>query len=260
MIRFEVRGRVAVATIDRTERRNALNAELCDALRDHLAGIDVESVGAVVITGAGSAFCSGADLARRAADTGGDGGGIEHGGSDSFRPAFDRVLQAIVEHPLPVIAAINGPAMGAGMQLAVACDFRVVGPTAVFGIPAAKLGVVLSSANIARLERLVGPGVARDVLLAARTLDLEEADRVGLVHRRAEDAEAAAVVWAEELAALAPITVRGHKHALVLVERGLTPEAVVELRELETLAFTSDDLQEGLAAFAEKRPPEFRGR
>lgn len=260
MISLEVRDRVAVATIDRPDRRNALNADLCDALSAHLGSIDVDTVGAIVITGSGTAFCSGADLARRAADTGGDGGGIEHGGSDSFRPAFERVLQAIVEHPLPVIAAVNGPAMGAGMQLAVACDFRVAGPTAVFGIPAARLGVVLSSPNIARLERLVGPGVARDVLIAARTLDLDEADRVGLVHRRVEDASTAAVAWADEIARLAPITVRAHKHALVLVERGLTPEAVVELRELETRAFTSDDLQEGLAAFAEKRAPEFRGR
>ena len=171
MIRFEVRGRVAVATIDRTERRNALNAELCDELAGHLASIDVDTIGAIVIAGEGSAFCSGADLARRAADTG-DGGGIEHGGGDSFRPAFDRFLQAIVEHALPVIAAVQGPAMGAGMQLAVACDFRVVGPKARFGIPAARLGVVLPSVNIARLERLVGSGVAGERL----ALDREDGD------------------------------------------------------------------------------------
>jgi enoyl-CoA hydratase len=260
MIRFEVRDDVALATIDRQERRNALNAELCDTLHDHLNAIDVDAVGVVVITGAGAAFCSGADLARRAADTGGDGGGIEHGGGDSFRPAFDRCLQTIVEHPLPVIAAVNGPAMGAGMQLAVACDFRVVGPKARFAIPAARLGVVLSAPNIARLERLVGPGVAREVLLAASTLDADAAERVGLVSRRAEDALAEALTWADEIAHLAPITVRGHKHALNLVARGLTPEALVELRALEERAFTSDDLQEGLAAFEEKRHPEFRGR
>jgi enoyl-CoA hydratase len=260
MIRFEIRDRVALATIDRPERRNALNAELCDVLDGHLRGLDVDHVGAVVITGEGTAFCAGADLARRAADTGGDGGGIEHGGGDSFRPAFDRLLQTIVDHPLPVIAAVNGPAMGAGMQLAVACDFRVVGPKARFGIPAAKLGVVLSSPNIARLERLVGPGVARDVLLAATTLDVHAAERVGLVHRHADDALAEALTWGDELARLAPITVRGHKRALTLIASGLTPDAVAELAALEERAFTSDDLQEGLAAFDEKRHPEFRGR
>lgn len=248
---------VGLAVIDRPERRNALNAELCDDLRGRLDA--ARDLRAVVITGEGSAFCAGADLARRSSDT---AGGLEHGGGDTFRPAFEQLLDAIVDLPAPVIAAVNGHALGAGMQLAVACDFRVVAPRATLGIPAAKLGVVLSAANIRRLAQLVGPGVARDVLLTGRALDADEAERVGLVHRRADDARVAGLALAGELAALAPLTVQGHKRALNLVAAAgrLDDAARAEIAALEATAFASDDLQEGLAAFAEKRPPEFRGQ
>lgn len=250
---------VGLAVIDRPERRNALNAELCDDLRAHLDA--ARDLRAVVITGEGSAFCAGADLARRSADTA-DGGGLEHGGGDTFRPAFEQLLDAIVDLPAPVIAAVNGHALGAGMQLAVACDFRVVAPRAALGIPAAKLGVVLSAANIRRLAQLVGPGVARDLLLTGRAVDADEAERVGLVHRRADDARAAGLSLAGELAALAPLTVQSHKRALNLVAAAgvLDDAALAEIADLEATAFASEDLQEGLAAFAEKRPPEFRGQ
>jgi enoyl-CoA hydratase len=175
-IRWERDGAVGVAVIDRPERRNALSAELCDELREH-----VEQNGdlrAVVISGSGDrAFCAGADLGRRATEV----GGLEHGGGDSFRPAFESLLDAIVASPPPVIAAVNGAALGAGMQLAVACDLRVVAPHATFGIPAARLGVLLSGSNIGRLATLVGQAAARDVLLTARVFDVENATRVGLV-------------------------------------------------------------------------------
>lgn len=121
MMRFEIVDRVAVLTLDRQERRNALNAEICDEIRAHfmsvagLGGERANGVGAIVIAAEGSAFCAGADLVLRAADVS-DGGGIQPGGNDSFRPAFERLLYCIVEHPLPVFAAINGPCMGAGMQ------------------------------------------------------------------------------------------------------------------------------------------------
>jgi enoyl-CoA hydratase len=252
---------VGLAVIDRPERRNALNAELCDDLRGHLE--PSRDLRAIVITGEGPAFCAGADLARRSADTAApSGGGLEHGGGDTFRPAFEQLLDAIVDHPAPVIAAVNGHALGAGMQLAVACDFRVVAPRATLGIPAAKLGVVLSAANIRRLAQLVGTGVARDLLLTGRAVDPDEAEKVGLVHRRADDARAAGLTLAGELAALAPLTVQGHKRALNLVAAagGLDDAARDEIGSLEAAAFSSADLQEGLAAFAEKRPPEFRGQ
>jgi enoyl-CoA hydratase len=251
---------VGLATIDRTERRNALSAELCDDLRVRLESS--HHLRAIVVTGEGTAFCAGADLARRAADTGGASGGLEHGGGDTFRPAFELALDAIVGHPAPVIAAVNGAALGAGMQLAVACDLRVVAPDAKLGIPAARLGVLLSAVNIRRLALLVGHGVARDLLLTGRAIDCDEADRVGLVHRVARDARADGLALAEELAGLAPLTVQGHKRALNLVGDAapLPAEALAEITALEVRNFASDDLQEGLAAFAEKRSPVFEGR
>lgn len=256
MIRWSVpQDHVGVVTIDRPERRNALNAELCDELRGHLEAS--QGLRAIIITGAGTAFCAGADIIRRAEDT----GGLEHGGGDTFRPAFERVLDAIVDHPAPVIAAVNGAALGAGMQLAVACDLRVVAPVAKIGIPAAKLGVLLSAPNIARLAVLVGQGAARDILLTGRTLTADDAREIGFVQRSADDVLAAALDLAAEIAALAPLSVQGHKHALNLVAQAiaLAPAVIAEIRALEEAAFSSADLQEGLAAFGEKRAPEFEG-
>ncbi len=257
MIRWELhREHVGLATIDRPERRNALNAELCHELRGHLES--TPGLRAVVITGAGVAFCAGADILQRAHDT----GGLEHGGADTFRPAFEQVLDAIVDYPAPVIAAVNGAALGAGMQLAVACDLRIAAPAAKLGIPAAKLGIILSSANVRRLATLVGQGAARDLLLTARAMDADEAVRIGLVQQVADDARAVALELAVDIARLAPVSVQGHKRALnIVADAGaLDDAALAELQGLEEAAFASADLQEGLAAFAEKRPPDFEGR
>ena len=252
MIHFEERGHVGVATIDRQERRNALNGELCAQLRARLE--QSGELRAIVITGAGSAFCSGADLVTRfAADA--------DATTDTFRPAFEEMLDAIVAHPAPVLAAINGPAIGAGMQLAVACDIRVGALGARLAIPGGKLGIHLSARNIWRLVQLVGQGAARDFLLAGRTVDAEEAQRLGLVQYVAHDALAAALERAGEIAAWAPLTVRGHKRALNLIAdaQWLGDGARAEIAALEARAFASNDLQEGMAAFAEKRTPDFQG-
>ena len=252
MIRFERRGRVGVATIDRVERRNALDADHCDQLRAVLE--TNRDLLAVVITGEGSAFCAGADLGTRFADGGGRG-------ADTFRPAFELALDAFVDYPAPVIAAIHGPAIGAGMQLAVACDLRIAGPGARMAIPGGRLGILLSAANISRLAVLVGQGAARDFLLTGRSVDTREAVVVGLVQREADDPVAAALALAEEIASLAPLSVQGHKRALNLIAAAGAIEAGAraEVDDLEAAAFASHDLEEGMAAFAEKRPPRFHG-
>jgi enoyl-CoA hydratase/carnithine racemase len=256
-IQWELDGEIGLATIDRPERRNALNAELCGELHERLKSNP--GLRAVVIAGSGDkAFCAGADLGRRAADV----GGLSHGGGDTFRPAFEQLLDEIIAYPAPVVASVNGAALGAGLQLAVACDLRVAAPGATFGVPAARLGVLLNAANIARLATLVGQAMARDLLLSARLLDVNEAEQVGLVQRRANDALGASRALAAELASLAPLSLAGHKRALNLLAEAcaLTPQVRVELQELEAGAFASADLQEGLAAFAEKRPARFSGR
>jgi enoyl-CoA hydratase len=253
VIRWERRGSVGLATIDRPERRNALSASLCDDLRSHLES--ERDLRAVVLTGEGSAFCAGADLGSR----------FQYG-EDEFRPAFEHLLDAVIDYPAPVVAAVNGPALGAGTQLVVVCDLRVAGPQATFGIPATHLGVMLSPENVQRLALLVGHGHARDLLLTGRRIGVGEALRVGLVHRMADEPLAAALELAEEIASLAPLTVAGHKRALNAVtehlgyRRGTDDRAIAELDALVLEAFSSEDVKEGLAAFEAKRPPRFQGR
>jgi len=254
-IRWERDDLVGVATIDRPDRRNALSTELYHELASDLGSN--RDLRVVVITGSGDkAFSAGADLARRASDT----ASLEHGGSDTFRPSFEALLDAIVGFPAPVLAAVNGAALGAGMQLAVACDLRVAAPHATFGIPSGRLGVLLSASNVSRLATLVGQAMARDLLFTARTLNVAEAQQVGLVQRQAGDVLGVARDLATEIAALAPLSIAGHKRALNLVAGELAPPSREEIEALEAAAFQSVDLQEGLAAFAEKRRPHFRGQ
>ena len=236
-------GRVAVITLDRPERRNALDAQTCETLLHALlsAGSEGRGVGAIVLAGAGANFCAGADVSAVP--------------SDRFLVALGGVLDALVSVPVPVIAAVEGVALGAGLQLAVACDLRVATPDSRFGVPAAKLGLVMDHASVQRVALLAGHGPARAMLLAAEEVTGAEALRLGLAQRAGGVADA--VAWAGQIAALAPLTVAAHKLALNRLERPLSDPDVAEARRR---AWASADLAEGVAAFAERRPPRFEGR
>ena len=240
MIRTERRGAVVLVTIDRQERRNAVDAETLDEL---LAAIDgAGDARVLVLTGAGGHFCAGADLT-----------GVEGPG---FARVLRRVLDALAEAPFVTLAAVDGAALGAGMQLAAACDLRVATPDARFGVPAAKLGLMVDHWTVERVALLAGHGPARAMLLAAETLDGADALRLGLAQRLGglEDA----LAWAGELAALAPLTIAGHKLMLRRLEQPVGGEP--DVRAAFARAWASDDLAEGMAAFRERRPPTFRGR
>lgn len=242
MIHLDDRGPVALLTIDRPERRNAVDhatlAELLDAL-DRTGDARV-----IVLTGAGGHFCAGADLS-----------GVE---DEGFTEGLRRVLTALRDDPRPTIAAVDGTALGAGTQLAVACDLRVATASARFGIPAAKLGLMVDHWTIERLGLLAGAGPARAMLLAAETYGGEHGERLGLVQRLGDLDDA--LGWADEIAALAPLTIAGHKLALNRLEMPVGRGSDPAVHEAVAAAWESDDLQEGIAAFRAKRRPVFRGR
>lgn len=241
MVRVEWRDRVVVVTIDRPERRNAVDHPTLIALADaQRAAID-GGARALVLTGSHPAFCAGADLT-----------GVESG---EFVAALVRVLRGFTELPFPTIAAIDGPALGAGTQLAIACDLRIATQTSTFGIPAAKLGLAVDHWTIERLAREMGWPIARAMLMAAQTYHAEQLHAAGAVHRLGALDEA--IVWADQLATLAPLTIAAHKLGL---ERSAPPPAVDEPFEaLRTGAWASADAEEGRLAFLEKRAPQFRG-
>lgn len=237
-------GDVAVVEIDRHERRNALDAAHCDELRTAVREQADGGARALVITGTGSSFCSGADL----------GGAYD----EAFRDALYAMLTTIAGASVPVLAAVNGPAIGAGTQLALACDLRVAAPAAAFAIPTARLGLAVDPWTIRRLAALAGGGAARAVLIGCDTLDATAALCCGLASRLGD--RAAALAWARELAALAPLTLAYSKQVLNQIPGSASGVADGDLIKAYEACWASDDCAEGQRARAQKRPPQFRGR
>ena len=242
MIHLEDRGPVALLTIDRAERRNALDHQALEQLLELHARTATARV--VVLTGAGGHFCAGADLT-----------GVEDAG---FTDLLREVLATLRDDPRPHLAAVDGAALGAGTQLAVACDLRVATAGARFGIPAARLGLMVDHWTIQRLSLLAGAGPARAMLLGADVYSGEDAERLGLVQRLG-DLEAA-LGWADEIAALAPLTLAGSKLALNRLEMPVGRGDDPDVHDAWDRAWGSEDLQEGMAAFRDRRRPVFHGR
>lgn len=193
----------------------------------------------LVLTGAAPAFCAGADLT-----------GVEEG---RFATDLGRMLRGFGSLGVPVIAAIDGPALGAGTQLVVACDLRIATPDSVLGVPAAKLGLVVDHWTVRRVAAEFSPSTARAMLIAAETSTAAELHRTGGIHRLGDLDDAMA--WAQRLASLAPLTMQAHKVAMESTESGVDDE----FESLRTAAWASNDAEEGRTAFLEKRRPTFTG-
>lgn len=246
MIHFEQQGFVAVVRIDRPDRRNALDKAALDGLLEAQHRAAEAETRVLVLTGSEGNFCAGADLT-----------GVE---DEAFVTLLTRVLAGFRDARYPTIAAVDGFALGAGTQLAIACDLRIANTDAFFGVPAAKLGLMVDWWTIERVASLCGQGPARLLLLTTDRMTAEQAFSWGLVQKIGgfEDA----MNWARQIAELAPLSVNGLKLGLNLTE-SLSVEKKTGAPSAYTEAFDrawgSRDLQEGIAAFRERRNARFQG-
>ena len=255
-ITLETQDRIATVTVNRPDRLNALNgdtvAELERAFRDVAAD---EGVLGVIITGAGEkAFVAGADIGELSRMGPVEGVAVSRAGQDAFR-----FLETMGK---PVIAAVNGYALGGGMELALACHLRVASEKARFGLPEVKLGIIPGYGGTIRLPRIVGRGRALELILTGEMIDAAEAHRIGLVNR----VVAAGSTLDEARGLMAKIVANGPvalRLALESVDHGMDA-SVDEGQTLESSLFgllaTTTDMREGMGAFLEKREPRFEGR
>lgn len=240
-LHVSIDGGVGLLELDRPHRRNALDVAQCRRIVDGVAHVVGAGARVIVVTGAGSSFCSGADL--------------DEVHTDGFRDALHSALHALADAPVPSVAAVNGPAIGAGTQLAIACDLRVGAPEAVFGVPTARLGLAVDPWTVRRLSRLAGGATARALLLACVQVPVQLAHTRGLVD--VLGGREAALALAADMATLAPLTLRYNTLAL---DRTDLPDDDPALLAAFEACWSSADRAEGRRARAERRPPVFVGR
>jgi len=249
----EVEEGIATLTIHRPEARNALNDAVGRRLLETLLALTEDtSVGAVIITGAGEAFSAGADIK----------GMREKTWIHRLAPGFQEVFGVLEDLPKPVLAAVNGYALGGGMELAMACDIRIASERARFGQPEVNLGIIPAAGGTQRLARLVGVGKAKELIFTGAIVDAHEAKAIGLVNHVVPHEEL--IPRTRELAktilSKGPLAVRLAKAAINLTYRTEMAPGLAFEKMAQTFLFTTEDRLEGMQAFIEKRKPTFRGR
>ena len=247
-INYEQEGFVGIITINRPKALNALNSEVLKELEATIDGINLETTRAIVLTGAGSkSFVAGADIAEMSTLTKAEG--------EAFGERGNRVFRKIETLPIPVIAAVNGFALGGGCEIAMSCDIRLCADTALFGQPEVGLGITPGFGGTQRLARLVPVGKAKELIYGAINIKADEAYRIGLVNAvyPLEELLPAAKKLAAKIAKNAPIAVRACKEA---INKGLDEkmdDAIVVEEKLFGSCFQTEDQVEGMKAFLEKR-------
>lgn len=254
---FEVNGPVAVITLNRPDAGNTLDSRTVTELKDLVQTIrDGEEVRAVVVTGSGGTFCSGSELDIPALVN----ESVSLGDVQEVL-ARHRVADDIASIECPTIAAINGDAIGQGLELALSCDLRLAADSAKLGLDQVKAGAIPWDGGTQRLLRQVGRGEALSMILTGKTIDTQDAARIGLVHQvlPAETLLSEALQLAERIATYAPIALRYASEAInkgmeMTLDQGLRLE-----QDLTLILQTTADRDEGIKAFLEKRPPQFKG-
>jgi enoyl-CoA hydratase/carnithine racemase len=249
-------GHVATLTLNRPRVLNAISRELASDLLAVCAHVQSrDDVRAVVVTGAGErAFCVGADLKERRALAATD--------RTAHTAAIEAAAEALAALPMPTIAAIRGFALAGGAEIAIACDLRVAASNATLGFPEVKIGIFPGAGGALRLPWIVGSGAARDLLYTGRQIGAEDAFRIGLVDRLTdpESVLPVALELATAIAANAPLAVRAVKRAIAASQGRSPADARVLVHALRAALDDTSDYEEGLRAFAERRPPRFTGQ
>ncbi len=247
-VTYEAEGQIGLITISRPKALNALNSAVLGELDEVLDAVDLEEIRALILTGAGEkSFVAGADIAEMSSLTKAEGEAFGKKGNDVFRK--------LEKFPIPVIAAVNGFALGGGCEIAMSCDIRICSENAMFGQPEVGLGITPGFGGTQRLARLIGAGMAKEMIYAARNISAEEAYRIGLVNKvyPQEELMPAARKLAASIARNAPIAVRNSKKA---IDEGLQTDidqAIVIEEKLFGDCFETADQKEGMSAFLERR-------
>jgi enoyl-CoA hydratase/carnithine racemase len=246
-------------TISNPSRRNALDHEILDAIAEVLPQLNrgIENR-CVLITGAPPLFSAGYDIAGIPEQS------FERDAEALVAHPFHAAMEAIARHPWPTIAAINGHCLGGGLELAITCDLRICAAGAKLGMPPAKLGLIYGHTGLRKFLDTIGLARTKELFLTGRNLDGARADAVGLVNEVVadEELERESVALAAAVAENAPLSMRGNKHAIELLNSSpdLTERQEAGLVALRESCFSSEDFREGIRAFAEKRRPRWTGR